>query len=206
MVIKRAVSVNARHDGSLLVITNPLLEEIRFTLKRDQLHPIKRIRHTVHLPVPKRTQKPIRHELNILTHQVPVHPHQRARKRVAHKLPLDLHRVAHDRLHALFRELRPQEGIDQAREVAVKAFVSRDQLVGEGEPRHEPTLLEPEDRAEATGEEDPFDASERHDPLGESLRSVDPLHGPLGLLRDARDGLNRAEEMVPLLVVLDVRI
>ncbi|KAH0899622.1 hypothetical protein HID58_049190, partial [Brassica napus] len=96
--------------------------------------------------------------------------------------------------------------LKRAREVAVKAFVSRDQLVGEGEPRHEPSLLEPEDRAEATGEEDPFHASERHDPLGESLRSVDPLHGPLGLLRDARDGFNRAEEMVPLLVVLDVRI
>ena len=108
MIIKRAASINARRNRSLLVITNSLLEEICFTLKRDQHHPIKWIHH----------------KLDILTHQVTIHPHQRARERVAHKLPLDLDRVADNRLHALLRELHPQEGIDQAREVAVQAFVS----------------------------------------------------------------------------------
>ncbi|KAF3610584.1 hypothetical protein DY000_02047407 [Brassica cretica] len=47
---------------------------------------------------------------------VTVHPHQHARERIAHKLPLDLDGVPDDRLHALLREIRPQEGVDQAGE------------------------------------------------------------------------------------------
>ncbi|KAJ4876797.1 hypothetical protein Rs2_41815 [Raphanus sativus] len=43
-----------------------------------------------------------------------------ARERVAHKLPLDLDGVPDDRLHALLREIRPQECIDQAGEIPAK--------------------------------------------------------------------------------------
>ncbi|CAN6882111.1 unnamed protein product, partial [Brassica oleracea] len=53
-----------------------------------------------------------------------VHPHQRARERVAHKLPLDLDGVPDDRLHALLREIRPQEGVDQAGETRRSTFRS----------------------------------------------------------------------------------
>lgn len=47
-----------------------------------------------------------------------------------------------------------EQGVEEAREVAVQALVAGDELVREGEPGHEAALLEPEDGAEGAGEED----------------------------------------------------
>ena len=46
------IAVDARHDGGLLVLADPLLKEVSLSLQRDQLHPVKRVLSIVHLPVP----------------------------------------------------------------------------------------------------------------------------------------------------------
>ncbi|KAK7818467.1 receptor protein kinase clavata1 [Quercus suber] len=84
--------------------------------------------------MPQRAQKPISHKLDVLAHQVTVHPNPRAGQRVTHKLPLYIHHVTDEPLHALLAWLLAQENVEQAREIAVKTFVSRDQLVGEACP------------------------------------------------------------------------
>lgn len=45
-----------------------------------------------------------------------------------------------------------------------------------------------------------------HDLLCERLGAADPSQGPLGLLRDAGDGVDRVEEAVLLVRILDVRL
>nr|CAD1826466.1 unnamed protein product [Ananas comosus var. bracteatus] len=61
---------------------------------------------------------------------------------------------------------QPWEGVEEASEVAVEALVAGDELVGEGEPGHEATLLEPEDGSAGAGEE-ALDAGEGDEALGE---------------------------------------
>ena len=56
----------------------------------------------------------------------------------------------------------------------MEPLVAGDEFVGEGKSRHEASLLEPEDRAKASGEEDSLDAGEGNDALGEGLGGVDP--------------------------------
>jgi len=46
-------------------------------------------------------------------------------------------------------EGRRYSRVEQARKVAVEALVAGDELVGEGQPRHQAPLLQPEDGAEA---------------------------------------------------------
>lgn len=105
--------------------------------------------------------------------------------------------------------MRPplEVGEEQAGEVGVHALVTADQLVREGETRHEPTLLEPEDGREGAGEEDTLDGGEGNKTFSErGLLVGDPPESPVGLLLNARDGLNRVEEVLPLLGVFDVRV
>ena len=56
----------------------------------------------------------------------------------------------------------------------MQALVARDELVREGEPRHEAALLEPEERAEGAREEDALDRGEGHQPLAEARLVPDP--------------------------------
>lgn len=58
---------------------------------------------------------------------------------------LDLHGLVNNLDNALIRQLIVQVLVEQAGEVRVHALVARDQLVREGEARHEATFLEPED-------------------------------------------------------------
>ena len=57
----------------------------------------------------------------------------------------------------------------------MQTFISGDQLVGEGKPRHHASLLEPVDGAERAGKEDAFDAGERDQTFGERFRAVNLL-------------------------------
>jgi len=88
----------------------------------------------------------------------------------------------------------------------VETFIAGDQLVGESEAGHEAALLEPVDGAEGAGEEDTLDASEGDQTLSEGGLVVDPLEGPVGLLRDHGDSLNGVEQEILLLGVLDVGV
>ena len=55
-------------------------------------------------------------------------------------------------------ELVVQEGVEEAGKIGVESFVSRDELIGEGEARHKAALFQPVDGAEGAGEEDTFNA------------------------------------------------
>ena len=85
-------------------------------------------------------------------------------------------------------------------------LVPRDELVRECEPGHEPTLLEPEDGAEGSREEDTLDHGECDQTLGKALGLLDPLERPVGLLGNTRHRLDRIEESLLLRAVLDVRV
>mmetsp|Transcript_33811 Transcript_33811/g.82954 ORF Transcript_33811/g.82954 Transcript_33811/m.82954 type:complete len:368 (-) Transcript_33811:96-1199(-) len=194
------------HDAALLVLAHALLEEVGLALEGDELHPVEGVDGVVLLGHAEGHQQVVCHELDVLLHQVAVHAHQPHGQRVAHELLLDLHRLRHDLPHHALLGLVLQVRVQQAREVAVQALVAADELVGEGEPGHQPALLQPVDAAERAGEEDPLDARERDQALGEGHRAVDPLERPVGLLGDAGDVLHGLEQELLLLGVLDVRV
>lgn len=52
-----------------------------------------------------------------------------------------------------------------AGEICVQSLVTRDELIGEREPRHEAPLFQPEDRTETSAEEDPLYTSKCYNPL-----------------------------------------
>mmetsp|Transcript_125581 Transcript_125581/g.340970 ORF Transcript_125581/g.340970 Transcript_125581/m.340970 type:complete len:245 (+) Transcript_125581:738-1472(+) len=105
----------------------------------------------------------------------------------------------------LLGELVLQLAVDEARELGVQALVARDQLVGEGEARHQAALLEPVDGAERATEQNSLHGRKRDDALGEaSLLWAHPLHCPLGLLPDGRHGVDRVEDLLLLGGVPDV--
>lgn len=67
----------------------------------------------------------------------------------------------------------------------MKTLVTGDQLVGEGETRHQTTLLQPEDGSESTAEEDALNGSEGNKTLSEcGFLVLNPANCPLGLLAD----------------------
>lgn len=98
-------------------------------------------------------------------------------------------------------------GEEEAGKVGVETLVAGDKLVRERKTRHETTLLQPENRGERTREEDTFDGSEGDKALGKGRVGVlNPFDGPVGLLLDARNGLDRVEEVCALLRIFDVGI
>ena len=60
----------------------------------------------------------------------------------------------------------------EAGEVGVEAFVAGDELVAEGQARHEATFLEPEYGGERAAEEDALDGRESYETLRESRGGV----------------------------------
>merc|ERR1712014_228140 len=86
----------------------------------------------------------------------------------------------------------------------MQALVSRDQLVGKSQARHQAPFLEPVDRAERTTEQDAFYASEGQDALREAILLVHPLHRPLGLLLYCRHSVDGVEHLVLLHWIPDV--
>jgi hypothetical protein len=87
--------------------------------------------------------------------------------------------------------------VEQAGEIAVKTFVSADQLVGKGDSGEDASLLEPEYSTERAREENAFDDCERDETLGErGVVSVHPPETPLGLLFDDGHRFDRVEQLV----------
>jgi hypothetical protein len=203
-VVGRAAAVEAVHDGGLLVVADALLEEVGLALQRDELHPVEGVGGVVHLPAPERHEQAVGDELDVLAHEGAVHADERDGERVADELALDVDGVGDDLADAGLVELAAEEVVEEAGEVAVQALVAGDELVGEGEARHEAALLEPEDGAEGAREEDALNAGEGDEALGEALAAVDPAHGPVGLAADGGHGVDGAEEAVLLGAVADV--
>ena len=206
------ICVESKHlasadDPGLLVVADALLEEVCLPLQRNHLHKVEWVLHVVELGVPEGDEQAVRAELNVLHHEVRVHPDEPHREGVGDELLLDVDRLADDVVETGLRELVLEVvAVEQAREVAVEPLVARDELVAEGQAGHHAALLEPEDRAEAAAEEDALDRGEADEALGEGLRRVDPLDRPLRLPLHAGDGLHRVEEVVLVLLALDVRV
>ena len=79
-------------------------------------------------------------------------------------------------------------GEQQTGEICVKTFIAGDELVGEGQSRHQAALLQPEDRCERSAEEDAFHGREGDETLSEGrVLILDPTNRPIGFLADAGD-------------------
>jgi hypothetical protein len=193
------------HDTSLLVVGNALLEEVGLSCQGDVLHEVKWVGRLVVLLVTEGEQQPVGDELNVLLHQVGVHAEQRTGKCLSQELLLDADSLGNDVLDGLLAWAVSEMGEEEAGEVSVETLVTGNELVGEGQASHEATLLEPENGGEGTGEEDTLNGSEGNETLSESgILILDPPNCPVGLLLDARNGLDGIEEICALSLLLDV--
>ncbi|KAG0456648.1 hypothetical protein HPP92_024436 [Vanilla planifolia] len=87
-------------------------------------------------------------------------------------------------------ELGVKRAVQEVREITVKAFNSRDQLIGKCEFGYKPTLLEPKYCVDSTGEEDSVDTGKGKKVLHECFGCIDPSKSPLGLTHSASDRLD----------------
>jgi hypothetical protein len=82
--------------------------------------------------------------------------------------------------------------VQQTSEISVETLITRDELVGKCQARHEATLLEPEYGRESTTEEDTLNSSEGDKTLGKSgFFILNPADGPVSLLANARNYLGQ---------------
>mmetsp|Transcript_7100 Transcript_7100/g.25965 ORF Transcript_7100/g.25965 Transcript_7100/m.25965 type:complete len:325 (+) Transcript_7100:229-1203(+) len=194
------------HDTSLLVFTDTLLEEVGLTLQGDKLHPVERVGGVVLLGQAQRREQVVGDVLNVVAHHARVHADEGARKGVAHKLLFNFNRFLDDSADGFIARLVVQQAVQHARKVTVQAFVAGDEFIGEGQTRHQATLLEPVDGAERTREEDTLNARERQKALSEGFARFNPLQRPVSLLLHARDGFDGAEQVILLHRILDVLV
>ena len=82
--------------------------------------------------------------------------------------------------------------IKKTGKIRVDSLVTRNKLVRKREPRHESTLFEPKDSTKGPREEDALYAGKANKACGKvGIRTINPLHSPLGLLLYARNRLCR---------------
>lgn len=180
------VLLGAGHDTGLLVVTDTLLEEVGLASERDVVHEVEGVGGVVVFLVSKRHQQTVGNELDVLAHELGVHTKESDGEGIRQELLLNSNGIDDDLLDHIRGGAVVQVGEQQASEVSVQTLVTRDQLVGEGQTRHETTLLQPEDGGERAREEDTLNSSEGNQTLSEGgLFVLDPTDGPVGLLADA---------------------
>lgn len=149
-----------RHIASILtdprfcIRRHSLLEEVVLILQRDALHEIEGVRCIVNLRVAQLEREAVRHELDILCHELRVHANQLARQSLCDELLLNLHGLAKNLVRLLLRETVHELGIQETGEIRVDTLVACNELIGERQAGHNPPLLKPEDGAKGTAEED----------------------------------------------------
>lgn len=199
--------LGAVHDTGLLVLADTLLEEVGLAAQGNVLHEVKGVGGLVDLLVAESDEQTIGNKLNVLLHQCGVHAQQSTGKSLGQELLLDSDSISDDFTDNLLAGAVLQVRVEQASKVSVQTLVTRDELVGKGQTRHETSLLEPEDGGKGSAEEDTFNSSKGNETLGKGrVLVLDPLDGPVGLLANARNGLNGVEEIVALAVLLDVGV
>ena len=110
-------------------------------------------------------------------------------------------------MHLLLRQLTHDLTVQEAGKVSMQTLVTGNELITQGQTRHQATLLEPEDSTEGPAKEDPLDSSKGEEAGGDSRLLVGyPLQSPLGLLLHTRNSRNGTEEIELLLLVVDVGI
>ena len=159
------------------------------------------------LLVAQRGEQTVSDELNVLAHQLRVHANQGNREGIGQKLLLDGNSVGDDLLDRLRVRTTAKVAEEQAREVGVHTLITADEFVGERQTRHEPTLLEPENRCEGAREENALDGRKGNEALSKGRTPVgNPGESPVCLLLDAWDRLNSIEEVLTLSGVADVGV
>ena len=138
----------AGHDTGFLVVADALLEEVGLAGERDVLHEVEGVGGVVDLGVAECQEQTVGNELDVLAHEGGVHAEQSAGQSITEKFLLDLDSLGDDSLDGLLAGALVEKREQEASEVSVHALVTRDELVGEGETRHETTLFEPEDGGE----------------------------------------------------------
>lgn len=207
LVLTSTTAGGSSHNTSLLVVRDTLLEEVGLSGQGDGLHEVEGVGGVVVLVITELNKETISDKLNVLSHETCVHSEEVAWKGLSKELLLILDGLDNDILNNLLGWLVSQVLEEQAGKVSVETLVTRDELVGEGESRHETTLLEPEDGGEGTREEDTLNSGEGDEALGEcGLLVLDPAESPVCFLLDARDGIDSIEEESALLWVLDVGV
>jgi len=83
---------------------------------------------------------------------------------------LDLDCLLNDLVDTFIRELVVDVLVKKTSKIGVHAFIARDQFIRECKAWHEPSLLKPEDCAEAAREEDSLDSCEGYHTLCEVIR------------------------------------
>ena len=91
------------------------------------------------------------------------------------------------------------------RKVAVHTLVAANQLIGEGQSRHQTALLHPKNGAKRTAKEDAFHGCKGYETLRKRGR-LNPTQGPVGLLFYSLKIVNCIEELVALGRILHVGI
>ena len=178
--------VRASHDASLLVVTHSLLEEVGLATKRDVLHEVEGVGRVVDLVIAQGDQQAVRHEFNVLFHQVGVHAKKGTGQSLREELLLNGDSIGNDIRNHLLASAVLQVRMQQTGEVGVETLITGDELVGEGQSRHQTTLLQPEDGGKSTAEEDTLNSGKRDQALCKSrLAVLDPMKSPIGLLTDA---------------------
>ena len=81
------------------------------------------------------------------------------RKGINDKLHFDVDCAVDDLNDTCFGKAVEQFGVEEACEVAVKAFVTTDEFIAKAKARHEFSLFKPEYGAQRTREENPFDGA-----------------------------------------------
>ena len=100
------------------------------------------------LRVAQSHKKAIRNKLNVLAHQPSIHTNERDRERVCQEVLLDINGLCDNAVYSVGVCTLLQVAEQEACKVGMKAFVARNELIGERQTRHEATFLEPEDGSE----------------------------------------------------------
>merc|ERR1712012_369388 len=131
---------------SLLILPNLLLEKVSLALQGDVLHEVEGVGGVVEFITVELQQESVRHELDVLHHQLCIHTDQSDWKSLCEELTLDVHSVSDYLIDPLLTRLVDQVSEHEAGEVSVETFVSRYQLVAEAQTWHQTSLLQPRRR------------------------------------------------------------
>ena len=98
-------------------------------------------------------------------------------------------------MYHIIRKFVLKHRVHEASELGVETLISGNEFVGEGESRHEASLLEPIDGAKTSAEKNAFDAGEGAESFSKTVFSVHPCDGPFCFLLDGRNGVDGLEKV-----------
>jgi len=193
-------------NAGFLVLTHSFFEEIGFAFHGNKLHKVKRVGRVVNLGQTQDAQQMVGYVFNVLAHEVGVHADQPDGQGIGDKFFINFDGVGDDLVNLGRIELAGEmAGVQQGRKVPVQALITANQFVGECQTGHESPLLEPENTAKRTGEENALDRRKGNESLGKRALA-DPTQRPIGFFANAIHVIDGVEKVVLFGGVLDVGI